>query len=216
MRKFFVLLFVVSFVLLVFVSAQLGNLENQIENASENLQDKLDKAKEIAQRDKGDFIGSQWKEFLLKNKLISEVNSFFINIDAVFVVLFSLHWAISVEMLFVFMLWLFTGLSMYGYLSIFKNNLLRWMASFLVAIMLAHVKFYYLVSRAMFKLIFFKQSKWWNLITFVVCILLFILYFKINKLVSEKFKKSRENSEKHETEFKLKKLEAFNKGIQIK
>ncbi len=94
-----------------FAGAQLGDIEHQIDNASKTLQDNVDKVKELAQDDKWNFIGSQWKEFLLKNKVISEVNSLFTNIDIVFVVLFSLHWAISIEMLFVFMMWLFTGLS---------------------------------------------------------------------------------------------------------
>ncbi len=215
-NKLFVLLFFVSIVLLVSVPAQLNDIENKIENVTENLDDKADKIRELTEQDKWDFIGAQWKEFLLRNKAISGINNFFAQIDIVFVVLFSLHWAISIEMLLVFMLWLFTGLSVYGYLTLFKNNLSRWVASFIIAIILAHVKFYYIISHAMFKLIFFKQDTWWNLITFVICIFLGILYLKINRLISQKLKESRENAEKQAQGRKLKEIETFNKELQSK
>jgi len=198
------------------ISAQLGNVGEQIQGVSENLEGNVDKVKEFTEGDKWDFIGSQWKEFLLKNKAISGVNDFFTKIDIVFVVLFSLHWAISIEMLFVFMLWLFTGLSIYGYLFIFRNTYVRWGASFLGAVALAHAKVYYLISTAMYKLIFFKQNNWWSLATFVICITLLILYFMINKVISKKLQESRKLGEEHDRDLKLKELEAYNKGMQFR
>ena len=95
-----------SLILLVFVvSAQLGNVENQIEGAVDSIENNITKIKEFTEVSKWDFIGSQWKEFLLKDKTIAGIDAFFTKINIVFVVLFARDWSISLEMLFVFLLY---------------------------------------------------------------------------------------------------------------
>ena len=113
--KIFVCFLIVSFVLFGFVSAQLSGLENQIEGVSGNLENNITAVREFTDKDKWDFIGSQWKEFLLKNKAVAGVDAFFTKTDAVFYFLFRQHWELSLMMLSVFLWWLFTLLSFVNY-----------------------------------------------------------------------------------------------------
>ena len=70
--------FLIILILLVsFTFAQIDNVEKQIEDAAEGLKGNVTKVRGFTETDKWNFIGAQWKEFLLKNKAVAGVDSFF-------------------------------------------------------------------------------------------------------------------------------------------
>jgi len=196
-----------------FVSAQLGGIENRIDDTRDNVEGNITAVREFTERDRWNFIGSQWKEFLLKNKFIAGVDAFFSKISVVFVILFAKSWELSIEMLFVFMLWLFTVLSLYGYFFFFKAKGIRWIGSVLGAVALAQAKVFYFISAGMYKLVFLKNGYWWNFLTFIVCIGLIVLYLKINKVISKQLEKTRKKRDEHEKDVEFKEVKAFQKGM---
>ncbi len=216
MKRFFVFLLLAILLLVSFTSAQFGGIEDQIDSTSENLENNITKVKEFTDKDKWNFIGSQWKEYLLKNKAIAGVNAFFTKINVVFLILFATSWSLSIEMLFIFLVWLFTLLSIYSYLSFFRNQWIRFGACFLGVIALAQAKIFYFVSHGFYNLIVLKPSGWWRFATFIVCVVLLIVYFRFNQIISKQLEESRKLTEEHNKDVKLKELDAYNKGLQLK
>ncbi len=196
-----------------FASAQLGGLENQVQGAAGSLEGNVTKIKEFTEKDKWDFIGSRWKEFLLKNKAIAGVDAAFTKANIVFVVLFAKSWEISIEMLFVFMIWLFTVLSLYGYFFFFNTKWIRLVGSVLGAVAFAQARVFYFISAGMYKLVFLKNGYWWNFLTFVVCIGLIVLYLKINKVISKQLENAKKKHEEHEKELEIKGIKVFQEGL---
>ncbi|MBM3206886.1 MAG: hypothetical protein FJZ43_04680 [Candidatus Staskawiczbacteria bacterium] len=208
-------LLAISWILLFFISvaSAQSNIEGQIEGAVEGLENNVTKIKEFTEKDKWEFIGLQWKEFLLKNKMIAGIDAFFTKINIVFVVLFARDWSISLEMFFVFMLWVFTLISLYGYFSFFKSNLIRWLSCFAGVIILAQVRVFYYISFGLNKILLYKSSLWWRSLTFIVCTGLIVLYFMINKVISKKLEQIREKNLQLEKDLKVQKVEAFQEGL---
>ncbi len=206
---FLVFLFLVSF-----ASAQLDNIENQIEGVSEDLENNITKVKEFTEKDKWDFIGSQWKEFLLKNKIIAGIDAFFTNINFVFLILFARDWSLSLEMLFTFMLWLATFLILFSYLSSYKKiNWKKWLYSLGGSILLAQLQVFKILSSNAQKLILYKLSFTWRIITFIAVIVLIYLYLAINKVISKRIAISKEKNEVEDLKFKVEENEQFRKSV---
>ena len=203
----------IAFFVISFTSAQLGGIENRIDDTRDNVGGNITAVRDFTERDRWNFIGSQWKEFLLKNKVIAGVDAFFTKISVVFVILFAKSWELSIEMLFVFMLWLFTVFSLYGYFFFFKTKGIRWIGSILGSIALAQARVFYFISAGMYKLVFLKNGYWWNFLTFIVCIGLIVLYLKVNKVISKQLEKSRKKRDEHEKDVEFKEVKAFQKGM---
>ena len=197
------------------VSGQLAGVENQIEGAVSNLEKNITKVKEFTEASKWDFIGSQWKEFLLKNKAIAGVDAFFIKVNIVFVVLFAHDWAISLEMLFVFLLWIFTAISLYGYANCFliKSGVQGFLIALGLTIVLAQARLFYYISQSLIKIILYKPSPWWKSLIFLCVIISLVVYLFVNKTISKNLIKARGKRDKELLEEKVKKTEKFQENI---
>ena len=214
-RNFILLLFVSSLFFGIFVSAQLDGLENQIEGISENLENNVTKLKEFTEKSKWDFIGSQWKEFLLKNKAIAGVDAFFTKINVVFLVLFARDWSISMGMLFAFLLWLFTLFSLYWYASAY--DLKSWkifLLSICGTIALAHIRLFNVLSVIFEKMMFYKATFLWKMSIFILVIVLINVYLFINKFFSKQIKISREKAKQQSLEDEVNKSKVFRVNLQ--
>ena len=214
MNKFYACL-ILLILSLAFVSAQLAGVEDQIEGVVDNLENNITKIKGFTERDKWDFIGSQWKEFLLKNKVIAGVDAFFTKINIVFVVLFAHDWAISLEMLFIFLLWVFTAISLYGYTNCFliKSSFQKFFIALALTIVLAQARLFYFISTGLIKVILFKSSPWWKSLTLVVVLGGLVVYLMVNKSISKSLIKAREKRDKELLEEKVKKTEKFQENM---
>src|SRR3989344_3953838 len=214
MNKFYACL-ILLILSLAFVSAQLAGVEDQIEGVVDNLENNITKIKGFTERDKWDFIGSQWKEFLLKNKAIAGVDAFFTKINIVFVVLFAHDWVISLEMLFVFLLWIFTVISLYNYTNCFliKSSLQKFFIALGLTIVLAQARLFYFISQALIKVILYKPSPWWRSMSFILIIVGIVGYFVLNNSISRSLKKAREKRDKELLEEKVKKTEKFQENM---
>ena len=212
MRLLCLVLFV--FLLLIsFASAQLAGVENQIQGAVDNLENNITKIKEFGEKDKWDFIGSQWKEFLLKNKAIAGVNTFFTKINIVFVVLFGMDWGLSMQILFAFLLWIFTLFSLIKYILV-DNKWLRLFYSFIGVLGLAQLHFFFYLSELAVMLVFLKTSSIWRITFIITPLVLIFLWYKLNCFVSHVFEKRRENKRKERTNTNEKKIEKVVEGIE--
>ncbi len=203
------LLFAISF-----ASAQLSGLENQIEDVSGNLEGNVTKIREITERDKWDFIGSQWKELLLKNKAVAGIDAFFTKINIVFVVLFAHDWDFSLGLLFVFLIWLFTLLSFVTYARLkFDNGWTVFLVSLGATLVFAHARIFNYLSNGAVKVFLYKPSAGWRLLILAVEILALFAYLKLNQFISKNLKKAKEKRKKELLEEKVESTERFQKNM---
>lgn len=184
-------------------------LEGQIENASKT----INNIEENISKIKYDYLSGQWKEVFLKNKTIASINSFFTDINIIFVILFGRSWSLSLEMLFSFMLWLFTLLSLTSY-AYFRNGWYKTIFVIAVTILLAQLQIFNYIALIAVKLMFYRSSASWSLITAIFIFVAIFFYLIINKKIAASLKKTREEKRKLLQEEKTKELEAFNKSLR--
>jgi hypothetical protein len=173
----FVLLFLVS--TLSFISAQnpLDDFAGQIENTSGRIEDTADKAQRLSREDyKWKVLSERWKEYLLKNPIVSKLDEFFKKGNIVFVILFGRDYSLSLTLIFLIVLW-FYFFSQFGKIigtfSTFSSGT-SLVISLGMTIILAQVKFFDWASEMIFKFIFYREGAWgwlWSLIFIGVVIL---------------------------------------------
>ena len=206
---------IIGIVLIAIVSAQdLGGIGDSIEDKIGEVEGNLTKAREFTEQNKTDFLAESWKKLVLKNKFISGTNWFFEKIDIVFVLLFAKHWEFSITMLFVFMLWLFTLLSIREYNLFSDNEGLSWLIGLGGAILIAHMKLFNLVANALFGIFAYKNNLPWKISSFVLIFVLFVVYLKLNKFVGKILKKRREKNKEKKKEHKEKVRDTYDKNLK--
>lgn len=214
MKRVGVVLMILSLLFISQVYAQLGGLDNQLGAARDNLEGNITRVREFTDKDKWDFIGSQWKELLLKNKAIAGIDAFFTKINIVFVVLFAHDWSISIEMLFVFLLWLFTFLSSLSYArSRIDNPWTGFGVSLGVALIFAHALIFNYLATGAVKLVLYKPSAGWRLLIIAAELIALFLYLKLNQLISKSLKKAKEKRDKEKLNEKVDATERSQKTM---
>ena len=202
------------FILTSVASAQTGNIGEQIEDSVEGLENNITKIKEFGEKDKWDFIGSRWKEFLLKNKAIVGIDTFFTKINIVFVILFGMDWELSMQMFFAFLFWIFTFFSCINYFSKtkFRQTALIW--AFLTVLFLAVINLFEYFGEFGVWLVFYSGSFIWKLFLFVFVIVLIISWFGLNKFIAKRMEKSMKRKKEEKTDVNLKKIDNIVKGLE--
>ncbi len=208
--------FFVAFIYLISFAFAIdaGNIQGELQDKIGDLEKNVSKAREFTEKDKWTFIKEQWQGILLKNKYIAGVNGFFTKIDIVFVVLFAHKWELSVEMFFVFMLWIFTFLFLKVNMFFLNVNWEKWVTAFLGVLALAHLKVFNKLSEGMFKIVFYKDAVLWKTFVFVGFFVLFVLYYKLGGVIEKWQKKRKEKKEKEKLENRVGRTEEFQKGVK--
>ncbi len=175
--------------------------------------------KNLTEENRWEYIGEQWKALLLKNKGFAVVDKTFRNLNFLFFFLFGENYDLSLTLLFAILLWIFF-FAMFGKItssfSTFSEPV-SYVVAFCMAVILAHLKFYHLISLILFKIIFFKSGIW----SFIFLVIFFALYlivlifieriiWKIVRLT----KKTKEEQEKWDARFKFKVFEKRMEGME--
>lgn len=185
-----------------FVSAQ-SSIGEQVEEAAGNLEKNVTAVREFTESQRSEFLGTQWKEFLLKSKLIAGIDAFFVKINLVFVVLLGMDWSLSMQMYFAFLFWLVVFYSMLRFKIFTKNKLFRWLYFISIIILLPMTQIYEAVGGLFVKLVFYKNYNSWKLISWIILTFTFVVLGIISNNISSWYKKRLEN--------KAKKIEGENR-----
>ena len=118
-------------------------------------------------------------------------------------------------MLFIFLLWVFTAISLYGYTNCFliKSSFQKFFIALALTIVLAQARLFYFISTGLIKVILFKSSPWWKSLTLVVVLGGLVVYLMVNKSISKSLIKAREKRDKELLEEKVKKTEKFQENM---
>lgn len=203
-RKIF-LLFFVFLLLISLVSSQ----------NSGDLQENLEETREQIDEIKYNFLGEKWKEIFLKNSFVSNLDNFFNNVNFLFIALFARDWSLSFDMFFVFLMWLFTLLSLQNYLVWFKwlfflkENWQVNLGALAFTIMLAHIQLFNSLSVVARKIILYRSSMVWAVASTIIIIMAAFFYLLINRYFGNKIKKIKEEQEKSELKTQVKANKEF-------
>ncbi len=185
---------------------------DDLQNTLDNTGMSASQAQEYIDAQRWNFLSGEWKEFFMKNPFIQRFDSAMHKLNPLYIVLFARDYSLSVEMLLVFMMWLFTLFSFPGYLYFIGKESASWIAGFAGTIVIAHLQIFNYLAAAAIKVIFYRSVWYWSLITFVVCIAMITGYLYLNRYISGYLKAARELNEKRGLETSVKRIEAFQKG----
>jgi hypothetical protein len=115
----FVLALVLCSVFASFVRAD--DLQNTLDSAGMS----ASQAQEYIDSQRWSFLSGEWKNFLMENSAIQRFDSTMHKLNPLYIVLFARDYSLSLEILLVFMMWLFTLLSIPGYLYFMSRESLR-------------------------------------------------------------------------------------------
>lgn len=215
MKQLLTLSFVLLFLLspLSLADSVLSDLEQQQEQL-EKLQDTKDSTLSAIEEARTNFLGEQWKAFFLANKYIAGVNGFFESISIVFVIFFAHPYSFSLEFFFVFLLWVLTILSIPAYFVFTNSSELRFVSALGVTIVIAHLQIFNLLAKTGVQMLFYRKSTLWSIITFVILMGGLVLYYFVNKIFAARIKKLRDRNKSRGIEYRVKKIEKFNAGVE--
>ena len=210
----FVLLFLV---LISFVhSAEIIDTSG-LEEAVGDVESATEGIKEFTEIDKWEYLGREWREILLNYPVVGEINSLFEKADLAFVILFSRHYSLSIEMLVVFILWIITLLNLGNFLGRWFGswNLKTPILAFGITLIFAHIQIFNILSGVLFKLIFYKKETWWYFFSVLVLIIAIVVYYFIVRAVGKYLNKLREKRKVERRRRKVDDLTKF-KDILVK
>jgi hypothetical protein len=197
----------------VFANSHDFGLEDEAKKI-QGFTDEVQDVNEAIEDENLDYLSERWQGFLLKNRFISFLDSFFQDLNIVFVVLFSRSYSLSVVMFFVSLLWIFTLFSLLGYAGFLKEDWMRWLSALAGTIVLAQTQLFNFVAEGAFKVMFYKSSTLWTFLSFFLIIVAIVIYYFINKIFADQIKAGREKMEKEELKSRVARQESFSQGVK--
>ena len=174
----------------------------------------VQKIQQTVEERRWEYLSQQWKELLLKNRFISAFDSWLKKGDILFVILLGQHYSLSIQLFFVFILWVFFIIAFYkifsGYAPYSQN----------VAVIIAIA---FGVVIAQFKLLEFLSGKivtavfiggmGWRWISFVIFILVLLFFIVLISLIAKKGKEEKKKKAEKKQEQDQETVGEFAKGI---
>lgn len=206
MKKIIFFLGFVLFLLfsnILFVHADLEDVGNSLDSNIENLEETKEKIET-----KWDYLGEEWKNILLKNKIIDFFDSFFKKINIVFEVLIAESYAFSVTLLVIVLLWIYFFLKMKEIVGDYFgfSNGISWIIGFGGVVTLAHIGFIRKITEFLGVLMFSQESELMRWIIIIIITFIFIFIYNISSLFGDAYKKSIGELEKEQEKLNRKSL----------
>ena len=147
--------------------------------------------------EKWEYLGKEWKNILMGNSFIKNVDSFFQKISIVFSVLFGIEYSLSLALFLTTILWLYVFFMLTGVLgNIISSKWVSLLISLGFVILLAQIKLFQIPVNFLIGL-FFGENPWWmkliiGLIIFAILAVVFILIKNFGKQLAANKKKVKE------------------------
>lgn len=192
--------------------------DEELENEFERIQNATERTREFIEEKKWTYLGEKWKEIFLRSKFIAGLDSFFRNINPVFIILFgqsydlSLSFYVSVVMWVVF-LYVFTEMLMA--FAPFKN-ITSFVVGVGITIAVAQIGLIQFVSVLILKFIFYREGVWRWLspvgVIFVI-VLIAVIVKRLNKNKETHVEKEEEMQEDADRETLHTEAESVRKAL---
>jgi hypothetical protein len=204
-----VFLWVFLFVVLIGFVAPILAQNISLDNTIDQIQNNPDKINDINYN----YLADEWKAYLLKNPFMAEADTFFTQINWLFVILFARSWSLSLEMGIVFLVWMFTLFSALSYMRVRTTGWGELGLSLAITILIAYIQVYNVIARLSIKLIFYKTSWVWSLLSSLILFVVLYLYLYFNKMYAKSMLKAREDSKKKDLKAEVEANTEFRKQL---
>ena len=173
----------------------------------------LEKITEFTEKDRWNYLGNEWQKSLLENEHIASIDAFCKKINPVFGIFLGSPYELSLSLVFMIILWILLAYTINTYLFIVKG-FTRVIVSIAITVLIAQTKILPLIASIIMKLLFFKKGAGWVTIAAVAILAGICILFYIDKMLGASLKKSRNEQEKADLKFRVKKAEAFIKNAE--
>jgi len=161
---------------------------------------------------KWDYLSRSWRDLILKNKVVSSIDSFFQVLDKsyIFPVLFGIHWLLSVTVILVMIFWIFFLFYIKRVTQKFSglSKLYCYLISFGIVILLAQAKFWLIIANEAIELFTTTTGKF--ILAAVFLIGLWVLFF-IDKYLGKYIEELRKGKGVSQTQ---KEIEKFGESLR--
>ena len=204
-----IVLMLVSFLLFGFVNTNIvlaADITDSLGGAQDTLDTNIEKAeniKDTATSTNWTYLAGEWKNIILKNEIVSALNTIFSSFSFVFMILFGMPYSFSLTLLIIIILWFYFFIRLKGIFKGFSpfSSGKSLVIALGLAIALAQLGLYKVIADFLIWLVFLPKSPWFGaLITMGIIFTLIIIasaakYFeKLQKMNKEEFAKEMEKS----------------------
>lgn len=205
----FIFLLLTSFVIAV----------NGLEEGVEGVKGTAEDIQSFTEKERWEYLSSEWKEILLKSNSISTIDSFFRKIDFVFFLFTGEHYDLSLTLFFSVLLFIFFFV-IFGRIFANFSTFSTWVSyviAFALAVALAHLRVYDFLSLLIFKVLFYREGVWSWVFFGIMLLFYFILLVYLKTLIwiiGRQLKRSREEREKWDAMFEREVFRTKMKGME--
>jgi hypothetical protein len=213
-----IFIFVVFFLFFLGISLvdSVSDFDDSLRDNLEDVKEGTDKVRGLTEEDKWkqkwDYLGNEWKEILLKNKLIFALDSFFTKISFLFFILFAKSYEMSLLLIGIIFLWFFiflNGARVLQSWGIVGEGIFAYLASLAIVVLFAWMKLFETVIILLGRLAF-SPSHWWTRAIILVFILFGFSFLQyLLSLVSSYLRTRKDSVRKKSSEFTQKRLKKF-------
>ncbi len=197
-KRILFLFFVLSILILpLIISVSIDNVQGQMNQ----IQDAKDKYSDTNYwNEKWDYLGKEWKNIFMKNKIIAFLDAFFTKTSFVFQILFGVPYSMSLVLFGIVFLWLVVFIEVGRIFNVYEKTqgFIAYLISTIVAVFLAQLKLFESLVLLIGQFIFSFESTFIRVILFCLVVLGFIFLNHFNKLLINSLKKDKEKQEKEE------------------
>ena len=147
---------------------------------------------------KWQYLSQEWPKIILKNKYIAPIDSFFHTISPLFFILFAKEYSLSLTLIITIVLWFYF---LFFFYEIFKDfssfsKSVSLGISFLMIIIIAHLKILENISYFFIKLAFGERVWYYSIIIWLVIIIILVIAYKLEKITGKSIRERREEMKK--------------------
>lgn len=214
--KKLVLFVLIIFLLSFFISVSNLVLAADIPGMPSGLQpDKVTEAGEQA-KTKWEYLNAEWKNMVLKNPVVSSINSFFTQISIVFRILFGVQYSFSFMLLVIvfFWLWLMLKAAELARLSIGMRSGLSYFFGAFVSIVFAQLQIFRIFADLLFDLVMTREAWWARLIVVLIILGALILISYLSKFLPAWLRKKQYQLRQKTLEVTESRMDKFFKAVK--
>lgn len=216
---FLLFLFVSAFVSGV-VSAQ--NVERDLEEGVENVKSNAENIAQFTEKERWEYLGEAWKENLLKNSVISAIDSTLRKFNVFFAIVVAEDYDLSFGFFFAVIYFIFF-MALWDSVSKIVMGEMEFPTKYspifaiLLSIICAHAGIYVFLSSITFNLLFFRGGAWswvWTGLFFFFYVVFLIYMNKVFSMFVHNFKKMRDKRNQKNLENRVERQEAFSEELR--
>lgn len=200
MKRGFALLFLALLVVpLALVSGEeIPGLPGQL--TPESLEQQQQRIMELQNVTNWQLLGTRFQQAMLKNPIVAGIDQALKNLDFLFLILFGMHYSLSMTLLFVMALWFiiaFDGRNVLKSYFLLSGNASLGI-SVGIAIIMAQTRALSGFVNSVGTLIFSRETWWARTIAIIIVVLAIIAFHIASKLYTKYLEQKRKKEEEHE------------------